>query len=122
VSTQSTRSKRRFRRPASWDNRRGQGLHIALAAAEGRISMPPGLWHVSDYAARELAHNKGVKLLAAKHSSGEPFLLLLAPDGRVLGLSAESDEGLKRVDLSDPSAWANRQTWRFGPHVEGVAP
>jgi hypothetical protein len=120
MNTQSTRPKRRFRRPASWDRGRGQGLHIALAAAEGRISMPPGLWHVSDYCARELANGKGTRLLAATHSSGAPFLLLVAFDGRVLGLSAESDAGLRLVDLSDPSAWANRQAWTFQPL--GVTP
>jgi hypothetical protein len=118
----NTATKRRFRRPASWDRGRGQGLHIALKAAQGHLALPPGLWHVSDYCARELAHNKGVKLLAAKHSSGEPFLLLVVPDGRVLGISAESDAGLKRVDLKDPSAWANRQQWTFQPFAEGVAP
>jgi hypothetical protein len=115
-----TTAKQRFRRPASWDRGRGQGLHIALKAAQGELSLPPGLWQISDYAAAEAANNKHVKLVAAKHTSGEPFLLLVAPDGRVLGLSAESDAGLKRVDLSDPSAWANRQTWDLKPLAEGV--
>jgi hypothetical protein len=108
-------TKRRFLRPAAWDRHRGQGLHIALKAAQGQLSLPPGLWQISDYAARELANNKNVKLLAAKHSSGEPFLLLVASDGRVLGLSAESDAGLKRVDLRDPTGWARRQTWTLQP-------
>jgi hypothetical protein len=108
-------SRRQFRRPASWDNRRGQGLHIALKAAQGKQSLPPGLWQISDHAAAEVAHGKGTRLLAATHSSGEPFLLLVASNGRVLGLSAESDAGLKLVDLSDPSAWANTQAWRFAP-------
>jgi hypothetical protein len=112
-------AKQQFRRPAAWD-RRCSGLPVALAAAQGHISMPPGLWHVSDYAARELAHNKGVKLLAAKHSSGASFRLLVAPDGRVLGLSAESDAGLKLIDTSDPTGWARRQTWRVA--LEGARP
>jgi hypothetical protein len=116
----NARTKRR--RAASWDRGRGQGLHIALKAAQGTLNLPQGLWNISDYAARELVNNKAVKLLAARHASGEPFLLLVAPDGRVLGLSAESDAGLKLADLSDPSAWANRQTWRFASVTEGATP
>jgi hypothetical protein len=111
-------TKRRCRRPAVWDNHRGAGLHIALKAAQGQLNLPPGLWQISDHSAAEVAHGKGTKLLTAKHSSGEPFLLLVAPDGRVLGLSAETDAGLKLVDLSDPSAWANRQEWTFQPLSE----
>jgi hypothetical protein len=111
----NTRPKRQFRRPASWDRCRGQGLHIALKAAQGHLSLPPGLWQISDHSAHEVANGKGTRILAATHASGEPFLLLVASDGRVLGLSAESDAGLKQIDMADPSAWARRQTWRIEP-------
>jgi hypothetical protein len=132
MNNESRQRAPRYRRPSSWDSHRGQAVAIglsgrlpspkalALAAAQQRLALPPGLWHISDHCARELANNRGVKLLAAKHSSGAPFLLMVAPDGRVLGVSAETDAGLKLVDLSDPSAWASRQTWTFQPLAETV--
>jgi hypothetical protein len=71
--------------------------------------------NLSDHAAAEVANGKGTKLLAASHAGGEPFLLLVAPSGRVLGVSAGSDIGLKLVDRSDPTGWARRQTWELQP-------
>jgi hypothetical protein len=83
----NTARKQQYRRPAAWDNRCGQGLHIALKAAQGQLALPPGLWHVSDYCARELA-NPAVRVVAARHASGAPFTLLVAPSGHVLAVSA----------------------------------
>jgi hypothetical protein len=111
-------AKQQFRRPAAWD-RRCSGLPVALAAAQGKISMPPGLWHVSDYAAGHLA-NPDVRVVAVKHRSGAPFTLLIAPSGHVLAVSAGTDAGLKRIGMDDPTGWARRQTWRIAR--EGVAP
>lgn len=113
------RQQKKQRRPAAWD-RRGSGLPVALAAAQGRIAMPPGLWHASDYAAPQLA-NPDVQVVAATHSSGAPFTLLVAPTGLIFAVSAGTANGEHRISQADPTGWARKQTWIIVPLADGAA-
>ena len=89
-----------------------------LARSPSMGTLPPGVWHVSDWAASLLAGTTPVVVAAVHEATGGGFRLLLGHDGLVLGFSP-GDDALVARWYGDPTAWARAQRWAAQAPTEG---
>lgn len=95
-----------------------------LAATLPAGALLPGLWHLSDHAADRLAGTVPVISDATHQPTGARFRLASLPDGPILAVEAlcKAAQALIVAAWSDPTTWANRQSWRIAPAASGPSP